>query len=107
MLLLRMSHAEKFSEQKTITTQADSAKFVYAADIDGDEMMNFFRIVTIDLSDVFSTFQVCSFIGSFRSSFNTYMMFLPGIFITACIAAGIMSVCIEKSDSHIFLFKLF
>ena len=39
LLLLRMSHAEKFSEQKTITTQADSAKFVYAADIDGDLLL--------------------------------------------------------------------
>ena len=35
-----MSHAEKFSEQKIITTQASGAASVYAADMDGDGDMD-------------------------------------------------------------------
>jgi hypothetical protein len=61
------------------------------------KMMDFFRIITIDLSDIFATFNVCSFITDFSTSFYSYMALLPALSLVAFLAAFTLIVCDFKN----------
>merc|ERR1711871_907775 len=66
------------------------------------QMMDFFRIITIDLSDIFATFNVCSFIADFASSFYSYMALLPALSVIAFLAALTLVICDAKNKREYF-----
>ena len=65
------------------------------------QMMNF-RIITIDLSDIFATYNVCSFIADFTSSFYSYMALLPALSFIAFLAALTLAICDAKEQKGMF-----
>eukprot|EP00944_MAST-04C_sp_MAST-4C-sp1_P005873 g5873.t1 len=66
------------------------------------QMMDFFRIITIDLSDIFATFNVCSFITDFSSSFYSYMALLPALSAIAFLAAWTLILCDAENKRGYF-----
>merc|ERR1711981_179375 len=58
--------------------------------------MDFFQIITIDLSDIFANFNVCGFVTSFSNSFYSYMTLLPAAALIALLAALTLTMCNPK-----------
>merc|ERR1711981_121589 len=54
------------------------------------EMMNFFKVITIDLSDIFATL-------NFSSGFYAYMALLPALSMVASLAGLTLRLCTKKN----------
>eukprot|EP00944_MAST-04C_sp_MAST-4C-sp1_P001464 g1464.t1 len=65
-------------------------------------MMDFFRIITIDLSNIFASVEICSFVSDFSSGFYAYMALLPTLSMVAVLAACTLIICdMKKRTAYI------